>query len=153
MNWEHNTHPDFALCCEIFKSQHLKFTPLDLLQNLCILNFDQYLTNIWSETIDMVKSGQLRYYDLLDTNKDLQGFIVGYKDSDTFNIRHFAAKDIENIPASIFLDFAKIVNVQSITMRTRKGITKYHEFITGWNFEYKENIQGYNIYILRKKVF
>ena len=148
MNWKQNTCPDFISCRDIFTSQHIKYTPSDILENLQISNFEQHLINVWSETVEMVNSGQLQYYDLLNINGNLEGFIIGYKESDTFNIRHFNAKDIENIPASIFTEFAKEVNVRGVTIRTRKGITEYNELIAGWVFAYKENFQGYDIYSL-----
>jgi hypothetical protein len=96
----------------------------------------------------MINKNQLEHYDLLDTDGNLQGFIIGSKDSDTFNIRHFNATDIENIPQSVFTEFIKMVGTKCITMRTRRGIHKYHELIIGWNFKHKEYQQGYDIYIL-----
>lgn len=143
---------NFDFYFEIFKKQHIKYTPQCLVDSLEIDNFEEHLSKVWEETKNLIKSGTSKIYDLMCDHKVI-GFIIGSKDSNIFRIRHFNHTEIEKLNPDIFNDFCSYVCVNELIIRSRKGIPKYKELILSWGFNKKEENQDYEFYNFYLKNF
>lgn len=145
MCWYQGEILDLDLCFTLFKKQHKKYTLQNVLDELNITDFDKILTNVWNNSVVLIKNNQLEFYK----NSNNSTFIIGYRDLNCFKIKHLISKNIILLNKVFFETFCKYINTPIITIRSRKNIKEYHDIILSFGFEINNSDNEYNEYKLK----
>ena len=83
---KNNRDTDFDFYLKMFKKQHIKYASKELLNELGITDFDAFLTNIWTKSLELFSVPPTILYDYIDDDENIIAYFLGVRYNNIIHI-------------------------------------------------------------------